>query len=250
MQATQIEAKLQAMLFASGESVPVKRLAEVLGISESKTYSHLEALREKYENDKSCGIRLVQLEDSYQLSTKREYYECIRTLTEKKRKASLTNAGLEVLSIVAYNQPITRGSIEFIRGVNSDGPLNNLISAGLVEEMGRLDAPGRPILFGTSEEFLRCFNLSSISELPDVELEYNFEDLNRDLITGKQVEFEGQSSDVPDFEISIEPEPDNAAKTEAKETNPSSDAIDLAQSEASADIETAAESETDISQEE
>ncbi len=193
MSDTQNEAKLQAMLFASGEAVPVKRLAEVLELSQTKTYTLLDKLSKKYEEDKSTGIRLVRLEDSYQLSTKREYYECIRTLTEKKRRASLTNAGLEVLSIVAYNQPITRSSIEFIRGVNSDGPLNNLISAGLVEEVGRLDAPGRPILFGTGEEFLRCFNLTSIADLPDVELEYNFEDLNRELVDGKQIEFEDKS---------------------------------------------------------
>ncbi len=190
MSDTQNEAKLQAMLFASGEAVPVKRLAEVLELSETKTYTILDKLGKKYEEDESSGIRLVRLEDSYQLSTKREYYECIRTLTEKKRRASLTNAGLEVLSIVAYNQPITRSSIEFIRGVNSDGPLNNLISAGLIEEVGRLDAPGRPILFGTGEEFLRCFNLTSIADLPDVELEYNFEDLNRELVDGKQIEFD------------------------------------------------------------
>ena len=201
MKDTQIEAMLQAMLFASGESVPVKRLSEVLEISESKTYSLLEAMKKKYDSDLSFGIRLVQLEDSYQLSTKREYYECVRNLTERKRKASLTNAGLEVLSIVAYNQPITRSSIEFIRGVNSDGPLNNLISAGLIEEVGRLDAPGRPILFGTGEEFLRCFNLSSISELPDVELEYNFEDLNKELVEAQQVEFEHSEDEETDFEI-------------------------------------------------
>lgn len=201
MKDTQIEAMLQAMLFASGESVPVKRLSEVLEISESKTYSLLEAMKKKYDSDSSFGIRLVQLEDSYQLSTKREYYECVRNLTERKRKASLTNAGLEVLSIVAYNQPITRSSIEFIRGVNSDGPLNNLISAGLIEEVGRLDAPGRPILFGTGEEFLRCFNLSSISELPDVELEYNFEDLNKELVEAQQVEFEHSEDEETDFEI-------------------------------------------------
>ncbi len=190
MSDTQIEAKLQAMLFASGESVLVKRMAEVLEISETKTYEYLEKLKQKYDDDSSFGIRLVRLEDSYQLSTKREYYECIRSLTEKKRKASLTNAGLEVLSVVAYNQPITRSSIEFIRGVNSDGPLNNLISLGLIEEVGRLDGPGRPILFGTGEEFLRCFNLTSISDLPEVELEYNFEDVNRETIEGEQVEFE------------------------------------------------------------
>ena len=212
MTETHIEAQLEAMLFASGESVPVKRLAEVLELTESKTFTYLEKLRKKYESDKSSGIRLVQLEDSYQLCTKREYYECIRSLTEKKRKASLTNAGLEVLSIVAYNQPITRSSIEFIRGVNSDGPLNNLISAGLVEEVGRLDAPGRPILFGTGEEFLRCFNLSSIADLPDVELEYNFEDLNRDLVEAEQVEFDTPEVKAPEFEINSE---DDTEKTES-----------------------------------
>jgi segregation and condensation protein B len=213
MTETQIEAQLEAMLFASGESVPVKRLAEVLELTESKTFTYLEKMKKKYESDKSSGIRLVQLEDSYQLCTKREYYECIRSLTEKKRKASLTNAGLEVLSIVAYNQPITRSSIEFIRGVNSDGPLNNLISAGLVEEVGRLDAPGRPILFGTGEEFLRCFNLSSIAELPDVELEYNFEDLNRDLVEAEQVEFDTPEVKAPEFEITTDGETDKSGQS-------------------------------------
>ncbi|MBO7288870.1 MAG: SMC-Scp complex subunit ScpB [Clostridia bacterium] len=183
------EAALEAMLFASGESVPVKRLAEVLEISESKVVKMLEDLKKKYDEDSKCGIRLVRLEDSYQLSSKKEYYEKIRDLTERKRRASLSNAGLEVLSIVAYNQPITRSTIEFIRGVNSDGALNNLVAAGLVEEVGRLDAPGRPMLFGTSEEFLRCFDLSSLSELPDIDLEYNFGELNHEIIEGEQMEF-------------------------------------------------------------
>ena len=183
------EAALEAMLFASGESVPVKRLAEVLELTELRTIRMLEDLKKKYDEDPSCGIRLVKLEDSYQLSSKKEYYEVIRDLTERKRRASLSNAGLEVLSIVAYNQPITRSTIEFIRGVNSDGALNNLVAAGLVEEVGRLDAPGRPMLFGTSEEFLRCFDLSSLSELPDIELEYNFGDLSHEPIEGEQLEF-------------------------------------------------------------
>ena len=216
MKDTQIEAMLQAMLFASGESVPVKRLSEVLEISETKTYTLLEAMKNKYDSDPTLGIRLVQLEDSYQLSTKREYYECVRNLTERKRKASLTNAGLEVLSIVAYNQPITRSSIEFIRGVNSDGPLNNLLAAGLIEEVGRLDAPGRPILFGTGEEFLRCFNLSSISELPDVELEYNFEDLNKELVEAEQVEFEQAKDEELDFEIKTDDMPEESVKSETE----------------------------------
>ena len=183
------EAALEAMLFASGESVPIKRLAEVLELTEGKTIKLLEELKKKYDDDVKCGIRLVRLEDSYQLSSKKEYYEAIRDLTERKRRASLSNAGLEVLSIVAYNQPITRSTIEFIRGVNSDGALNNLVAAGLVEEVGRLDAPGRPMLFGTSEEFLRCFDLSSISELPDIDLEYNFGELNQEIMEGEQIKF-------------------------------------------------------------
>lgn len=189
------EAALEAMLFASGESVPVKRLSEVLELTEGKTIKLLEELKKKYDDDAKCGIRIVRLEDSYQLSSKKEYYECIRDLTERKRRASLSNAGLEVLSIVAYNQPITRSTIEFIRGVNSDGALNNLVAAGLVEEVGRLDAPGRPMLFGTSEEFLRTFDLSSISELPDIDLEYNFGELNQDIMEGEQVKFtEGEDN--------------------------------------------------------
>ena len=203
------EAALEAMLFASGESVPVKRLAEVLELSESKTAKLLEELKKKYDNDDTKGIRLVKLEDSYQLSSKKEYYEQIRSLTERKRRASLSNAGLEVLSIVAYNQPITRSTIEFIRGVNSDGALNNLISAGLVEEVGRLDAPGRPMLFGTSEEFLRCFDLSSLSDLPDIDLEYNFGELNGEAVEGEQLEFvetKADESEILDIEQANENE--------------------------------------------
>ena len=205
---TKQKAMLEAMLFASGEAVPIKRLAEVMDITEAKMSSMLEELKNSYDKDKSSGIRLIRLEDSYQLCTKSEYYECVRNLTEKKRRASLTNAGLEVLSIVAYNQPVTRSTIEFIRGVNSDGSLNNLIAAGLVEEVGRLDAPGRPILFGTSEEFLRCFNLSSISELPDVDLEYNFTDMNGELVSAEQLEFEQEkrTAEIPDFEINTNTE--------------------------------------------
>ena len=209
------EAALEAMLFASGESVPVKRLADVLELTEGKTIKMLENLKKKYDDDKNCGIRLVKLEDSYQLSSKKEYYEVIRDLTERKRRASLSNAGLEVLSIVAYNQPITRSTIEFIRGVNSDGALNNLVAAGLVEEVGRLDAPGRPMLFGTSEEFLRCFDLSSLSELPDVELEYNFEELDHEVVKGEQMEFEGTSEEFIFDEPKSDTKPDEDTPTEA-----------------------------------
>lgn len=194
------KAILEGLLFASGNSVPIKRLSEVLEMSEKEATELIWELKDEYDNDSNRGIHIIQLEDSYQLCTKREYYDYIHILREKNRRASLTNAGLEVLSVVAYNQPVTRGTIEFIRGVNSDGALNNLVGAGLVEEVGRLEAPGRPILFGTTEEFLRCFNLSSLSELPDIDKEYSFEGLNdqiENFISEEQQKFS-------DFEIKAE----------------------------------------------
>lgn len=202
MENKELEAIVEGLLFASGESVPVKRLCEVTETDMKTMTALLEAMSEKYENDPLRGVHIIKLEDSYQLCTKREYYEYIKALKDKKRRASLSNAGLEVLSVIAYNQPVTRSTLEFIRGVNSDGALNNLIAAGLVEEVGRLDAPGRPILFGTSEEFLRCFNLSSLSELPDVELEYNFAGLNDELALENNPEDNGDNVPVEgDFDI-------------------------------------------------
>lgn len=175
------KAILEGILFATGEAVPVKRLSEVMDMPESKIDALMWEMAEEYNSSEYRGIHLTRLEDSWQLCTKREYYDYIHKLKEKSRRAALTNAGLEVLSVVAYNQPVTRSAIEFIRGVNSDGPLNNLVASGLVREIGRLDAPGRPILFGTTEEFLRCFNLSSLSELPEVEAEYSYEGLAGEL---------------------------------------------------------------------
>ena len=175
------KAILEGILFASGEAVPVKRLAQVMEMSERETENLLNEMAEQYNSSDERGIYLIRLEDSYQLCTKREYYEYIHRLKEKARRAALTNAGLEVLSVVAYNQPVTRSTVEFIRGVNSDGPINNLVASGLLEEKGRLDAPGRPILFGTTEEFLRCFNLSSLSDLPEIDKQYSFEGLTGEI---------------------------------------------------------------------
>lgn len=202
MNIEELEAITEGLLFASGESVSVKRLCEVTETDEKTMTELLRLMETKYENDSSRGIRIIKLEDSYQLCTKREYYDYVKTLRDKKRRASLSNAGLEVLSVIAYNQPVTRSALEFIRGVNSDGALNNLIAAGLVEEVGRLDAPGKPMLFGTTEEFLRCFNLTSLADLPDVEAEYNFAGLNDELANeGHKTEEKDENTDVSDFEI-------------------------------------------------
>ena len=194
------KAILEGILFACGEAVPVKRLSEVMEMTEGEVRKILNELCEEYDNSPERGIHIIRLEDSYQLCTKREYYDYIHLLKERSRRAALTNAGLEVLSVVAYNQPVTRSAIEFIRGVNSDGPLNTLIASGLVCEVGRMDAPGRPLLFGTTEEFLRCFNLSSLSELPDIDREYSFEGLSREIGGGKN---ENQM-EISDFELQRE----------------------------------------------
>ncbi len=169
MEQQNTKAIIESILFAMGDSVPIARICEVLEKDKKEVEQIIEIMQSEYLNDASRGIKILKFEDSYQLCTKTEYYSYVRSIAEKKSKNSLSNAALEVLSIVAYNQPVTRSSIEFIRGVNSDGSLSKLIDVGLVEEKGRLDAPGRPILFGTTEEFLRCFGLSSIGDLPAVE---------------------------------------------------------------------------------
>lgn len=194
-----LEAEIEALFFASGDSVPFKRLCEVTNTDEKTMKYVLKMMINKYELDETRGVHIIKLEDNYQMCTKRDFYEPIRLMTEKKRKASLSGAALETLSVVAYNQPVTRSSVEFIRGVNSDGSLNRLIEWGLVEEVGRLDAPGRPILFGTTEEFLRVFGISSLSDLPNVDAEYNFSSLNGEL-AGEQTVMD-LSDKGEDFEI-------------------------------------------------
>ncbi len=212
------KAILEGILFAMGEAVPVKRIAEVMEIKESEAEKLLEELSEDYAKCEDRGIYLIRLEDSYQLCTKREYYDYIHQLKDKARRAALTNAGLEVLSVVAYNQPVTRSSVEFIRGVNSDGPLNNLVAAGLVKEMGRLDAPGRPILFGTTDEFLRSFNLSSLTELPDIDAQYSFEGLGAEMGSVSIIDEEVINKD----QISINFDLDKTEKDDESQNNSSS----------------------------
>lgn len=161
---------IEGILFAMGESVDADKLSQAIGISKDELLRTIDEMAYEYENNPSRGIKIIRLEDSFQLCTKTEMYEYVRMFIERKGRNSLSNAALEVLSIVAYNQPVTRSSIEFIRGVNSDGSLSKLVELGLVDEVGRLDAPGRPVLFGTTEEFLRCFGIDSLENLPEIEI--------------------------------------------------------------------------------
>lgn len=180
MELEKLESIIEGVLFAIGDSVSMDKLSEVVGVDKEKLISVVEDMAKRYDEDKNRGVRIIRLEDSYQLCTKTELYEYVRMFIEKKGRNTLSNAALEVLSIVAYNQPVTRSTIEFIRGVNSDGSLSKLVELGLVDEVGRLDAPGRPVLFGTTEEFLRCFSISSLDSLPEIEILSNDEETDEE----------------------------------------------------------------------
>lgn len=161
------EAALEAILFTMGSSVPKNVLATAMGLTESEVDKVVTELMKKYANE-DRGIQIIRLEDAYQLCTKHEYYDMLITVATTPFRPVLTEVLLEVLSIVAYKQPVTRGEIERIRGVSCDYAVNRLVEYGLIEECGREDAPGRPILFKTSEEFLRKFGISSVDELPPI----------------------------------------------------------------------------------
>jgi len=154
---------LEAVLFAAGEPVSLAKLAECLGSRLPVARNLLELMSEHYEKE-NAGIQLIQIEDSFQLCTNPKYHEIVQTLLPKQSKKKLTQPLLETLSIIAVKQPITKPEIEEIRGVSADHAVNKLLEFGLLEEKGRLDAPGRPILFGTSEDFLRYYGLKSVEE--------------------------------------------------------------------------------------
>ncbi len=162
-----IRAAVEAILFAAGDSVEVSRLAAALELEPAEMEDILRRMMLRYEEE-DRGIRLVELEDSWQLCTKTEHYEELIRVVKQPKKYTLTEVLLETLSIVAYKQPVTELEIEKIRGVKSDHAVNKLVEYGLIEEVGRMDAPGRPILFGTTEDFLRSFGVSSVEELPKI----------------------------------------------------------------------------------
>ncbi|MBP5294855.1 MAG: SMC-Scp complex subunit ScpB [Lachnospiraceae bacterium] len=168
-------AAFEAVLFAMGNSVPADVLSEALGLSLEEIEETARALQEKYERPDS-GLELIRLEDAWQLRTKRAYFEALRKTAESPVRPTMTGTLLEVLSIIAYKQPVTRQEIADIRGISSDYAVNRLVEFGLIQECGRQDAPGRAILFGTTEDFLRQFGLSSVRELPQVSIPEDEED--------------------------------------------------------------------------
>lgn len=162
------EAVIEAVLFAMGNSVDIKKLADVIGMPVTDTKELVLKMQAEYNEDPNRGVTIVELEGAVQMCSKTEMYEHLMKIATVPKHYSLSDAVLETLSIVAYKQPVTRIEIEKIRGVNSDHAVNKLLEYGLIVELGRLDAPGRPLLFGTTEEFLRCFGVKSLEELPTV----------------------------------------------------------------------------------
>ncbi len=166
----EIEAAVEAILFASGEPVKIKKIAEAIDEQTEKTKEIILNLNDKYKKE-NRGIRIIQLEDSFQMCTNPAFFGYIKKLYEAPPQKNLSSAVLETLAIIAYKQPVTKAQIEAIRGVNADHSVNILVKYNLVEEKGRLDAPGRPILFGTTDDFLRHFGFNSLSAMPKTDNE-------------------------------------------------------------------------------
>lgn len=163
----QMEAAIEAVLFTMGESVETEKLAIAIDQDIDTTKKIIHNMMTRY-NKANRGIKIIELENSFQMCTKAAYYEQLIKVASQPKKHVLSEAALETLSIVAYKQPVTRIEIEQIRGVKSDYAVNRLLEYNLIQELGRLDAPGRPILFGTTEEFLRVFGLTSVDDLPAI----------------------------------------------------------------------------------
>ena len=190
-------AVIEAILFTMGESVEVSKLAAAIEQDVPTTVKLIHNMMDRYEAE-NRGIKIIELEDSFQMCTKAEAYEYIIKVATQPKKQMLTDVLLETLSIIAYKQPITRQEIEGIRGVSCDHAVNKLVEYGLVAEVGRLDAPGRPLLFGTTEDFLRSFGVKSVEDLPVISSD-KIEDFRKEA----ESEMEPDMSDNVEVKVDI-----------------------------------------------
>ena len=166
----QLEGALEAILFAAGHPVKYEKIGEALSLTPRDTKRMAEHLAASYNSDTTRGIMMLIFDDACQLCTREDYAPYIREALGIRRGGNLSASSMEVLAIVAYNQPLTRSFVDQVRGVDSSYAMNSLIDKGLIEACGRLDAPGRPMLYATTEKFLRVFGLRSLSELPETEI--------------------------------------------------------------------------------
>ncbi len=201
MKINELVSALEAVLFAGGEPVSSARLCEVFEINDETLSKMLMLLSNRLE-DNNSGIKLLTLGDSYQLASRTEYAEYVRRAFDIKRKTPLSQAALEVLAVIAYNQPCTRSFVEQVRGVDCSGVVSTLVEKELIEERGRLELPGRPLLYGTTSTFLRSFSLSSLKNLPELpkNLALDAEQMTIDDVISKS----DQVDDLQDMQISQE----------------------------------------------
>lgn len=167
MIASKLQAAAEAVLFASGEPLELEKIAQALEIEPQLTEQILYNLAAELD-ERNSGICLLRLDGKYQLSSRPEYAQTIRSVLELKKNTPLSQAAFEVLAVIAYNQPVTKSFVEQIRGVDCTGVISTLCQKKLIEEKGRLELPGRPLVYGTTPDFLRCFSISSLSELPQL----------------------------------------------------------------------------------
>lgn len=165
MNNTEMRCAAEAILFANGAPVNIDTIAKALEVKTAQAKAVVEELMQSYNSD-NHGIAVIRLEESYQMCNKKEYGEYIRRVMDLKRNTPLSQAALEVLAVIAYNQPVTKAFIEQVRGVDCSGVVGSLTTKGLIEEKGRLELPGRPLLYGTTDNFLRCFQIDSLDNLP------------------------------------------------------------------------------------
>lgn len=184
-----LKSSIEALLFASGEPLSLQDLVNHLEEKAKLIEIVIQEMIEEYENTSSRGIKIICIKGSYQLVTKAENSDNVQKLLKKNKRQSLSQASIESLAIIAYKQPITRVDIDEIRGVKSDSALQRLVEKELIKEVGRLEVPGRPILYGTTDEFLRQFELRDLKELPSLDL-FGQDDIQEEEIEEKEIDLE------------------------------------------------------------
>ena len=190
------EAIIEAMMFSTGSIITIKDIMNVIELGAEDIEKIMQKMKTKYDA-KDSGIELIKVEDGYGLCTKKEYYDYIYPLFDNRAKPNISNAALETLSIIAYNPKITRSEIEAIRGVNSDGTIYKLLEYDLIQEAGKLDAPGRPTLYKVTPHFMKMFGISSLDDLPELP-RYKLDE-NEQIVIDEVLE-ENKTNEAPDPE--------------------------------------------------
>ncbi len=206
MEIDKIKSIIEAILFSAGRVVETKELMAILELSNEDIDNIMQNMKNEYI-EQNRGIEIIKVDNGYQLCSKKEYYDYIYPIFDNRAKPSLSAAALETLSIIAYNPKITRAEIEQIRGVNSDGTIYKLLEYNLIEEVGRLDAPGRPTIYSTTKEFLKMFGISSLEELPELP-KYKIDE-NEQIVIDEIIEEKEEKNHISENEVEA-PSPDNS----------------------------------------